>query len=199
MKNLILVTLIALMVVACDNQAKVLECLDGCDKTTIFVPVKPEPAKFTCEVHDLSASPSVTVMPNLDALSPSLVLQVDSLNNPSVSETTSLSMLLNTPAESLKTRVGLDCTANFKAHTSGTYQFTLRSDDGSELSLEGINLINHGGLHSYSAKSVNVMLDSGVYALRVKYFQNFGDKGLTLTVKRPGVSFEELIDSSLLE
>lgn len=133
MKNLILVTLITLMVVACDNQAKVLECLDGCDKSKVYVPVEPEQAKFTCNVHDLSTNPSVTVMPNFDVLTPSVVLQVGSLNNPSVNEVTSLSMLVGTSAEVLKTRVGLDCKANFKAHVSGTYQFTLRSDDGSEL------------------------------------------------------------------
>ena len=199
MKNLILVSLITLIVVACDNQAKVLECLDGCDKSKVYIPVELEQAKFTCNVYDLSTNPSVTVMLNFSTLTPNVVLQVGSLNNPSVNETTPLSMLKDTPAENLKTRVGLDCKANFKAHASGTYQFILRSDDGSELSLEGINVINHGGLHSYSSKSVNVILDSGVYALRVKYFQNFGDKGLTLTVKRPGVSFEELVDESFLD
>lgn len=201
MKYTKIVTVLVLIagITACDNQAKVLECLDGCDKSKVVVPVEQQESKFTCKVYDLSSTPSVSTMPNFDAMIQAATLQVGSLNNPNVGETDSLAMLAGTGVESLKTRVGMVCDAQLEVQQSGSHVLTLRSDDGSELSLEGIQLINHGGLHGYTSKSSTVSLDTGVYSLKVKYFQNFGSKGLTLTIRRPGVSFEELLDESFLK
>lgn len=197
--TILTVALMTAMITACDNQAKVMECLDGCDKTKVLVPIEAQEGKLTCKVYDLSSSPSVSVMPNFDAMTQSATLQVGSLNNPNVGETDALSMLAGTGVENLKTRVGMVCDGQLEVQQSGSHVLTLRSDDGSELSLEGIQLINHGGLHGYTSKSATVSLDVGVYSLKVKYFQNFGSKGLTLTIRRPGVSFEELLDESFLK
>jgi hypothetical protein len=85
------------------------------------------------------------------------------------------------------------------AEKDGTYQFGLYSDDGSELYVNNIQVINHGGIHALSKRAANVSLLKGEHQLKLRYFQNFGQKGLILSVKRPGVSFEELLDSSLLK
>lgn len=195
-----IVILLALTLTACDNSAKVLECLDGCKGSSVEqVTVPAEPSTLSCQVFDLSVLGTTNTLPDMSALTPVTTLQLNSLNNPSVGETTSLNQLVGTPAESIKTQLGMVCTAKLNVEASGSHQFTVRSDDGARLSLNGIAVVNSPGLQGYTAINGTVTLERGVYNLKLEYFQNFGPKGLTLSVRRPGSPFEELIDSGMLK
>ncbi len=58
-----------------------------------------------------------------------------------------------------------------KIETAGTYNFTLSSDDGSKLYIDGNLVIDHDGLHGMSNKSGSVTLSAGLHPVEVQYFQ----------------------------
>lgn len=71
----------------------------------------------------------------------------------------------------------------------GVYTITLRSDDGSQLLLDGSMAVDNGGSHSIKKVSASVTLSAGLHELRLEYFENIGDAGLQLSWTRPdGVS-----------
>lgn len=61
-----------------------------------------------------------------------------------------------------------------KIEQDDTYTFTLGSDDGSELFINGKRIINNGGLHRLVEKRQAVYLASGFYRLHLKYFDQGG-------------------------
>lgn len=82
--------------------------------------------------------------------------------------------------------------------TDGVYRFTLGSDDGSRLWIDGHLLVDHDGLHAYSEKSGDDALEAGLHAIRVEYFERGGASWLrlfmrgadgTLTTPGPGSFF----------
>jgi len=62
----------------------------------------------------------------------------------------------------------------------GTYTFTLTSDDGSVLHVNGEQLIDNGGVHGMIAKSGTVQLKPGRHELECTMFQGGGGRGLRL-------------------
>ncbi len=58
------------------------------------------------------------------------------------------------------------------APTDGLYTFTLNSDDGSKLYLDGQLVINWDGEHSPSSLSGAIALQAGLHALNVQYFSD---------------------------
>jgi fibro-slime domain-containing protein len=63
----------------------------------------------------------------------------------------------------------------FVPHTTGTYTFYTRSDDGSWLYLENKLLINNGGTHSTKEKSESIHLTAGKkYPLQIDYTEEGG-------------------------
>jgi hypothetical protein len=70
---------------------------------------------------------------------------------------------------------------------TGDYHFSLMSDDGSKLHIDGKLVINNDGLHSVGERTGNVTLKTGVHRVQVSYFQGPGDGvALILNVARPG-------------
>ncbi len=81
----------------------------------------------------------------------------------------------------------------------GAYEFSLTSDDGSRLSIDGKVLIDHDGRHSASPKTSGpVTLDAGMHALRIDHFDHGGKKQLTLQWKTPGADAFALIPTQSL-
>ncbi|HTY57651.1 MAG TPA: alpha-N-acetylglucosaminidase TIM-barrel domain-containing protein [Bacteroidota bacterium] len=74
----------------------------------------------------------------------------------------------------------------------GEYTFTLGSDDGSRLLIDGTAVVNNDGLHPYAEESAAVKLSAGKHALTVRYFQAGGGKRLELRYKGPGVPEEPI-------
>ena len=75
-----------------------------------------------------------------------------------------------------------------KVPAEGDYTFVLDSDDGTRLSLNGSELINHDGIHGEgSPQKVTVALPAGRLPIRLDYFQWKYGQGLSLVWSGPGV------------
>ena len=81
----------------------------------------------------------------------------------------------------------IDCSGRFWVQEPGKYNFSLMSDDGSKLYIDGKTLINNDGLRSVLERAGSVTLKRGVHRIRVSYFQGPGfGVALILDVARPG-------------
>lgn len=74
----------------------------------------------------------------------------------------------------------------------GKYTFYLASNDGSVLSLDGHELINHDGPHAISEESAEVALQKGKHKIVLKYFQLMGGQALRLSWEGPNIKKEEI-------
>ena len=97
----------------------------------------------------------------------------------------------------------VDDNANFFMEAKGTlripatdnYVFRLVSDDGSRLYLDGDLLIDHDGPHGPEARDSELILDEGVYPIRVEYFESGGGAALSLQWARHGDNAFSVIPS----
>ncbi len=69
--------------------------------------------------------------------------------------------------------------------TPGTYKFSLASDDGSRLVLDGATLIDNDGLHPTRVLSAEVELEAGLHPIEIRYFENTGGQTLALSWAGP--------------
>jgi hypothetical protein len=86
--------------------------------------------------------------------------------------------------------------------TEGTYYFTISSDDGSRLILDGQVIANNDGLHgNRTVASDTVYLTVGPHAIEVQYFDDVGGNSLTVKYRGPGIgdgtTFVTIPDSAL--
>ena len=69
----------------------------------------------------------------------------------------------------------------------GDYEFSLDSDDGSRLTVAGVQVVLYDGIHSIGqSRSGKISLKQGPTPIRLDYFQGGGGKGLTVTWAGPG-------------
>ncbi|MBC8404269.1 MAG: chitobiase/beta-hexosaminidase C-terminal domain-containing protein [Planctomycetes bacterium] len=66
------------------------------------------------------------------------------------------------------------------APTTGLYRFSLTSDDGSRMWLDGRMLIDLDGLHGSETKEATAALSAGPHAVRIEYFNKTGGAALNL-------------------
>ena len=84
-------------------------------------------------------------------------------------------------------------TGVLKVPSAGDYEFSLDSDDGSRLTLDGRVVLEHDGIHGEgSPKRATVPLQAGRVPVRLDYFQGYHGKGLTLTWAGPGFAARPL-------
>jgi hypothetical protein len=84
---------------------------------------------------------------------------------------------------------GADLTGLFVVAASGSYTFTLNSDDGSLLFIDGNLVVNNGGPHPPQSVAGTTSLTAGVHSFEVQFFEDFGGQsGLDLTLPS-GVSY----------
>jgi len=82
---------------------------------------------------------------------------------------------------------GIEYSGRFWIENPGQYRFSLLSDDGSKLRIDGKLLINNDGVHRATAASASAMLTRGTHEITVDYFQ--GPRfavALVLAVAPPG-------------
>ena len=89
---------------------------------------------------------------------------------------------------------GFVFTGILKVPEDGEYTFTLDSDDGSRLSIQGEQVALYDGIHSIGQPRVGkITLKNGRVPIRVDYFQGpSGEKGLVVKWSGPGVSQRSL-------
>lgn len=79
---------------------------------------------------------------------------------------------------------------------SKTYDFWLRSDDGSSLTIGGYSLLSDG-LHALSSEMGSQFFAAGTYAISIVQFENGGDTGLTVKMRYGNNDFAPLTDAIL--
>jgi hypothetical protein len=80
----------------------------------------------------------------------------------------------------------IDYNGRFWAEKSGEYDFSLTSDDGSNLYIDGELVVDNDGIHSTQEHSGTVRLERGAHDIRVSYMQGPGDSiALVLKVAPP--------------
>lgn len=70
--------------------------------------------------------------------------------------------------------------------------FQLTSDDGSRLFLDGVKAVDNWGSHGERTRGEKVEVDAGVHHLRVEYFDNTKDAGITLVASMQGERPEQI-------
>jgi len=81
--------------------------------------------------------------------------------------------------------------------TDGQYTFYTSSDDGSQLFIDNVPVVDNDGLHGTVEKSGSIGLKAGKHAITVGYFQESGDNILSVDYSGPGVSKQAIPKSSL--
>lgn len=83
---------------------------------------------------------------------------------------------------------GFVFTGMLKTPADGEYTFTLDSDDGSRLVLDGKEILKYDGIHGVGKpQTAKVTLKKGRVPIRLDYFQGRFGKGLAVTWSGPGV------------
>ncbi|MEZ5304657.1 MAG: PA14 domain-containing protein [Verrucomicrobiales bacterium] len=78
------------------------------------------------------------------------------------------------------------------APKEGAYTFTVGSDDGSRLLIDGKEVANADGIHPVKSASGKVMLSAGPHRLRVEYFEKGGEEELFASWSGPGFKEQSL-------
>jgi PA14 domain len=103
------------------------------------------------------------------------------------------------PGTQLTNRFAIRWTGKLKALADGEYTFSLESDDGSRLFIDGKLVVDNGGLHDMQSQWANVELKAGEHDIRVDYFENENDggAGCVLSWKPPGHGWSEVSPKAL--
>lgn len=98
------------------------------------------------------------------------------------------------PAKDFKSSFGVVFEAKLTVPTTEEYLFTLSSDDGAALAIDGEGVIDNDGIHPNTAKTGKEKLEAGIHTLKVLYFDGGGQRALSLSAKTK--SLGEVILSS---
>lgn len=107
----------------------------------------------------------------------------------------SLNSVLPAPLQAMFASINykLSCTGQVVVTETGYYNFSLASDDGSILTIDGAQVINNDGNHGMNEKTGVKMLRAGVHTFSMQYAQSGGGNfGLLLSANGaivPGSAF----------
>lgn len=80
---------------------------------------------------------------------------------------------------------------------AGDYLFTVYSDDGSRLFLDGTELIDNDGKHDYEPKTGLITLSEGEHDFQLHYFNNNWGQGLTVYYEGPEIRRRPLLSRTM--
>ncbi len=78
------------------------------------------------------------------------------------------------------------------------YEFSISSDDGSRLTIDGEMIIDHDGPHGTSTRYGKVALAKGYHPFIINFFQGKGGKSLAFEWKAPGEATYSLVPSTVI-
>lgn len=81
--------------------------------------------------------------------------------------------------------------------TAGAYNFSLASDDGSKLYINGRTVVDNDGDHGVITASGGIQLEAGRHPIRVEYFNGGGGSWLGAYIEGPGVPRQFIDPNSL--
>jgi len=142
----------------------------------------PKPGALCGDVYELLAG--ITQLPDFWKLEPVGALYIDSLNVPP-------QLIMGTigiPGVTTRTAwFAIDYHGSFWVKEAGMYEFTLLSDDGSDLYIDDQMVLNDDGVHAATQEDGHVALSVGRHTIRIPYFQGPPNSvALVLEVKAPG-------------
>ena len=88
---------------------------------------------------------------------------------------------------------GLQFDGYLSVGEDGVYTFALKSDDGSELFIDGVKVVNADGIHGDKPIFGKIALSKGLHKIQVRYFENAYGEALSLEwgkVNQPLVPIE---------
>ena len=91
-----------------------------------------------------------------------------------------------------KEKYGVVIDGYIQVPATDIYYFTISSDDGSSLYIDGKLVIVHDGLHSLADKKGEVALEAGFHSIRVEFFQKTGGDDLKLSIESIKMKMQEL-------
>lgn len=76
--------------------------------------------------------------------------------------------------------------------TEGEYTFYTSSDDGSNLKIDGVLIVNNDGTHGAVEESGSICLQEGFHKISIAYFEKSGGNALTASYSGPGITKTDL-------
>lgn len=89
---------------------------------------------------------------------------------------------------------GLVFNGYIKVPVTGVYIIYLKSDDGSNLYLDGKLAVDNDGQHAMIEKNIEIALQKGLHKIGVNFFQHGGGDGLILSWQGPGMKKQVIND-----
>jgi hypothetical protein len=102
-----------------------------------------------------------------------------------VPKRTSVTSVIGLASAPRRENFGLRFRGLVRIPATGVYGFSLSSDDGSRLAIDGQLVVAHDGIHGMSERSGWVALSAGLHFFELAYFQGCCGIGLTLEVQAP--------------
>jgi type 1 glutamine amidotransferase len=91
-----------------------------------------------------------------------------------------------------------ELSGEFHAARDGEYTFRLTSDDGSELKIGNVQVVNNDGVHPAVSREGTLRLAAGWHSIGIRFFENDGGEELLLEVRAPGSSTFSIVDKTFL-
>ena len=111
---------------------------------------------------------AITRMPNFDRMLPVYTFVASTLNV----RTRNYTKGFPTPDEqSVIENFAIRFRAELRIETPGLYTFWLKSDDGSQLYINGKLVVDNDGIHSAISRQGHIKLGPGTYPVEIRYFQ----------------------------
>ena len=88
-------------------------------------------------------------------------------------------------------------TGYVEAPAEGSYSFYTNSDDGSQLYIGDRLVVDNNGLHGASEKSGRIVLEAGLHAITVTFFEASGGESLSVSYQGPETDKQEIPPSVL--
>lgn len=79
------------------------------------------------------------------------------------------------------------------APVSGTYQFALKSNDGSDLFINGERVVDNDRSVGYVEATGSVYLQKGYHSFKLRFFEGYGGEHLSIEWSHPEQTFSEVI------
>lgn len=97
-------------------------------------------------------------------------------------------IVMKVPQKTKDDAFALRFTGMISIPTTGSYTFSIASDDGSRIYINDKLLVDNDGLHGMVEKSGQIDLGAGMHKIVVTYFDNGGGDGLKVTWAGPKMS-----------
>lgn len=150
---------------------------------------------LVCQYYRTGLSQSMTEVPHFNLYTPDHVCIEPTINFPLTDATWVSSCGTLT---GYTNNFALRARGRIQAPVTGAYEFTLSSDDGSILFIDGTEIVNMNRLQSYTSRSGTIDLSQGFHEIEIQYFERTGGAGLHLQWKIPGDTTSTTVPASRL-